>query len=180
VDTTATLQAKYTQRVAVVEAEITKDPKNYDMLIAQAEAYQQWAADVQQATNKVASPDDTPLWLKSLSYFKRAAAVKKLDSATRTNMAIAQFYSGDPGKAIAMAQEIVKADPKFAPVHFNMGVFYTMTGNAAAGAAEYKAYLALDPKGEWAAEAQKRITDLNAQGASTPSSPGTGSLPTTP
>jgi tetratricopeptide (TPR) repeat protein len=177
VETTATLAAKYAPRIAAVDAELKKDAKSYDLLITQADAYQQWASDVQQATQKVATTDDTPLWLKSLAFYKRAAAVKALDANSSTDMSVAQFFSGDPQGAIAAAQRVVKSYPKFAPVHFDMGLFYSLIGDSPTSIAEYQRYLALDPKGQWAAEAQTRIAALNKQPASTPGTSPTASIP---
>jgi Flp pilus assembly protein TadD len=88
--------------------------------------------------------------------------VKPGDPNTETDYAIALFYSGDGAAAISTANAVAKANPKFAPVQFNMGVFYAYSGDRASAIKAYEQYIKLEPKGELVAEANSRLAELRS------------------
>jgi Flp pilus assembly protein TadD len=162
--TIAAANAQYSVQTKAADAELAKDPANYDLLVKQAQTYHDWAGTITQA-DQGASGQDRPLWLLAVDFYKKALAVKPGDPSVSTDMAICQFYSGDTVGALATAQAVAKANPTFAPVHFNMGVFYTFSNDTAKAVAEYELYIKLAPTGELVAEAKTRITELKAQPA---------------
>jgi Flp pilus assembly protein TadD len=164
--TLAALTATYAEKTKSIDASLAADPTNYEMLVTQAQTYGDWAASVMDATPET-DGTDRPLWLLSVDFYKRALAVKPGDPAVATDMAIVQFYSGDTAGAIATAEAVVKADPTFAQVHFNMGVFYSVAGDNARAIKEYETYVRLAPSGELVAEANSRIASLKS-GTTTP------------
>ena len=176
-NTSATITAiagKFSGRIAASDETLKKEPKNYDVLVAQGRAYQDWATElVQLAPNGAAA--DPELFNKAVEFYKRALAVKATDPNVATDMAVTQFYSGDTDGAIATAEAVVKAYPKFAPVHFNMGVFFGQKGDSARGIAEFQRYVTRDPKGQMVSKANELIAELQkkpaAQGDLTPASP---------
>jgi hypothetical protein len=159
------------------EASITADPKNYSLLIAQANAYYDWASQVLQAA-QTQTDKDISLWKSAATYYRRALAVKPGDPSVSTDYSIALFYAGDVTQAIALGEQVRKADPTFSPIVFNLGIFYansgTSDGNAKAKAA-FEAYLKMDPTGTNAASAKDFISKL----AATPSTTTSGSATTT-
>jgi tetratricopeptide (TPR) repeat protein len=165
-DTIAAIGTRYSDKTKSIDASLGADPMNYDLLVTQAQTYHDWAGEIMNATQQTGG-SDRPLWILALDYYKRALAVKPGDPNVTTDMAIVQFYTGDTAGAIATAEALVKVDPKFAPVHFNMGVFYDMSGDTARAISEYEAYIKLAPTGELVTEANTRITGLKS-GATTP------------
>jgi len=168
-DASSTIEAantRYSAETKATDAELAKTPGSYDLLVKQAQAYHDWAGTIA-AADKGASGADRPLWLLAVDLYKRALAVKPGDPNVATDMSIAQFYSNDTTGALATAEAVVKADPTFAPVHFNMAVFYTFSNDTAKAIAEYEAYMRLAPNGELVAEAKTRIASLKAQPAPT-------------
>lgn len=167
----ATANTRYSGETKANDAALAKDPNNYELLVKQAQAYHDWAGALLQA-DQGASGADRPLWLLAVDFYRKALAVKPGDPSVTTDMAICQFYSGDQAGALTTAQDVAKANPTFAPVHFNMGVFYTFANDAAKAIAEYELYVKLAPSGELVAEANTRIKELKAQpapsGATTP------------
>lgn len=167
-DTAATIAAKYAEKTRATDEALKADPKNYDLLLAQAQTYQDWAGEIVTAAAGQSGGADRPLWLLSVDFYRRALAVKPGDPNVETDYSIAVFYSGDTTGAIEAAQKVAKANPKFAPVQFNMGVFYTYSGDRASAIAAYEKYLKLDPQGELVSEAKTRLTELrSAPAAST-------------
>jgi tetratricopeptide (TPR) repeat protein len=160
----ATANTKYSIETKATDAALATDPKNYDLLVKQAQAYHDWANAVMQA-NQQQSGADRPLWLLAVDFYQKALAVKPGDPNVMTDMSIAQFYSGDAVTALATAEGVAKANPTFAPVQFNLGVFYTFENQVAKAIAAYEGYLKIAPTGELATEANTRITSLKSQPA---------------
>jgi len=161
--------------------QLQADPKNYAALVSLGNAYFDWAIAKEQAsqgtTTSVAAL--APLWLAAKDAYARALEVKGDESPVRTDYAITVFYSGDNVTAIKLAEEVVKADPTFSPAFFNLGVFYSATGEAAKAIAAFQQYLKLDPKGSKGGNpdfAKQRIAELQKAGSSQGA---TGSAPAT-
>ncbi|MDO8914962.1 MAG: hypothetical protein Q7W16_02615 [Coriobacteriia bacterium] len=166
-DTVAAISAKYVTTTQNNDNALKTDPKNYNLLVSQAQAYHDWANEIMQSTQQQGGTD-RPLWLLAVDFYRKALEVKAGDPNVTTDMAIAQFYSGDIEGAIATGLALEKADAKFAAVRFNMGVFYGAAGDNASAIAQYEAYIKLDPKGDLVTEANTRIADLKANPGSAP------------
>ncbi len=173
-ETIAAIAAKYAGRINAGDTTLKTDPKNYDVLLSMARSYQDWGTELIQLSQKMGG-SDLPLFLKSVGYYKQALAVKPGDPAVATDMAIAQFYSGDAPGAIATAEGVIKKDPKFAPAHFNLGIFYGQTGDNARAVSELQTSLSLDPKGASAQSAKQLIAEFQQKAGT--SSPPPGSVP---
>lgn len=168
-DTVSAIAAKYAATTKSNDTALKSDPKNYNLLVSQGQTYHDWANEIVQST-KQQGVADRPLWLLAVDFYRKALDVKAGDPNVTTDMAIAQFYSGDTDGAIATGLALEKADAKFAAVRFNMGVFYTALGDNASAIAQYEQYLKLDPSGDLVTEAKTRIADLQASaGSTTPS-----------
>jgi tetratricopeptide (TPR) repeat protein len=168
-DTVSAIAAKYATTTQNNDTALKTDPKNYNLLVSQAQTYHDWANEVMQST-KQQGVADRPLWLLAVEFYSRALEVKAGDPNVTTDMAIAQFYSGDIEGAIATGLALEKADAKFAAVRFNMGVFYSAVGDNANAIAQYEQYIKLEPSGDLVSEAKTRITDLQASVGSTTTS----------
>lgn len=181
-DTTAAIQAidaRFTPIVTAREASITADPKNYDLLVAQANDYYDWASQVLQ-TAKTVTPANQQTWKAASTYYQRALALKPGDPNVSTDYTIALFYAGDVNQAITVAEQVRKANPTFSPVVFNIGIFYSNSGlpnGASKAIAAFQDYLKMDPNGSNAANAKQYITELQKQAGSSTT---TGSATTTP
>jgi len=163
-DTTAAIQAinlKWTPQITAREASITADPKNYDLLLAQGQAYFDWAAEIQQAT-KSATAADQALGNAATDYSQRALGRNPGEPNATTDYSIALLYSGETTQAISVAEGVKAANPTFSPVLFNLGIFYRTAGDNARAKEAFEAYLKLDPNGSNAASAQQQLTQINS------------------
>ena len=186
-DTTAQVQAinlRSAPEIQAREASITADPKNYDLLVAQANAYSDWASQVLAVTQPQQTAADVTLWTSAVPYYERALKVKPGDPNVETDYSIALFYSGAGQKAIDEAIAIRKANPTFAPVLFNLGIYYASTGSAGdipKAEEAFQAYLKLAPTGNQAANAKDALAKLaastNSGSGTTSSVPGTATTP---
>jgi tetratricopeptide (TPR) repeat protein len=161
--TTQTIDAiglQFTPIIKAAETSLTADPKNYDLLVAQAQNYYGWGQQVQEALKGAGSGQDTPIWKAASTYYARALAIKSGDVATMGDYAVTLFYSGDTAAAIVEGEKVKAADPKFAPNIFNLGIFYASSGDNAKAKAAFEAYLVLAPQGDMAQAAKDNIAAL--------------------
>jgi len=156
----AAIGLQFTPIIQAAEASLTADPKNYDLLLAQATNYYDWGQQVQTALGASASGQDAPIWKSAASLYARALAVKPGDKTVMGDYAVALHYSGDTSAAIVAAEKVRALDPKFAPNLFNLGVFYATTGDKVKAKAAFEAYLAVEPTGQMAQSAKDNITAL--------------------
>lgn len=159
-ESTQTIALKWTPQINAREASLTAEPKNYDLLVAQAESYFGWAYDVQQAQPSEPTTSN-PLWGSARSFFERAVAVKATDATVIGDYAITLFYTGDTTGAIAAGEQARKLDPSVVQNLFNLGNYYATAGNNAKAVEMYQAYLAAAPNGELAQAAKDNIASLS-------------------
>ncbi len=161
--TTDTLNAIAAQAQPVIDAvdtSLTAQPKNYDLLLDQAQNYYDWASQVQQAT-KGKTGQDTPIWAKALPYYQRAvAATKSPDPGVLTDYSVAMFFSGETTTAISLGKQIESTTPTFTPVVYNLAIFYLDQGDNTSAKAQLQQYLKLAPSGQDAANAQSILKSL--------------------
>jgi tetratricopeptide (TPR) repeat protein len=158
--TIAAIALQHTPIIQAAETSLTADPKNYDLLLAQATNYYDWAQQVQTAVGSSDTSQSAPIWKSAASLYGRALAVKPGDKAVMGDYAVALHYSGETAAAIAEGEKVRALDPKFAPNLFNLGVFYGTAGDKVKAKAAFEAYLAADPTGTLAQSARDAITSL--------------------
>jgi len=66
-------------------------------------------------------------------------------------------YAGNLEKSYSEFRHALDIDPSFAPAIFNLALFYERTNAPANAATQWKHYLELDSKSNWAKEAQGRL-----------------------
>jgi tetratricopeptide (TPR) repeat protein len=159
-ESTQTIALKYTPSINAREASLTVEPKNYDLLVAQAETYFGWAYDTQQVTPSEPTTAN-PLWASASTYFKRALDIKATDATIIGDYAITLFYSGDVGGAITQGEKAKALDPKVVQNLYNLGNYYATAGDNAKAIASYQAYLTAAPSGELVQSAKDNIAALS-------------------
>lgn len=167
VETTAELAAQYTQQITSLEASLTADPKNYDILVAQGENYLGWALQYATLTNSLPDTSST-VWASAISYFDRAIKIRATDGTVLGDYAMALFYSGETTAAIAAGEKSRTLDPTGAQNLYNLGNYYSAAGDTAKALEAYKACLTANsasasPNADLAQAAQTQITSLGGQ-----------------
>jgi len=159
-ETSQSIALKWTPVINAREASITADPKNYNLLTAQAQSYFSWANEVQQTTPS-ASTTSNPLWASAATYYKRAIEIQATEAPVIGDYAITLFYSGDTTGAIAAGEQAKKLDPSVVQNLFNLGNYYATAGDNAKAIENYQAYLTAAPSGELAQAAKDNIAALS-------------------
>jgi tetratricopeptide (TPR) repeat protein len=162
-ESTPTIALKYAATVQALEASLTVNPKDYDLLVEQADTYFSWAYDVQQTMPTSESPTANPLWVTARGYYQRAVAVKATDATTLGDYAITLFYSGETTAAISMGEKSRTLDPKLTQNLYNLGNYYAAAGQNAKAIEAFKAYISADATGQLVQQAQSNITALGGQ-----------------
>lgn len=146
--------------IRAIEASLTVEPKNYDLLVQQANSYFEWALAVRQAIAGTTRTDDQPIWKMASSYYERALKVKPGDPNVMTDYSVTIYYSNQPLQAVVLGEQIAAKNPKFAPIQFNLGLYYETLGDKANAKKALQKYLELDPNGANAATAKERLAAL--------------------
>jgi tetratricopeptide (TPR) repeat protein len=161
-ETTASLAAQYTPQVQAIEASLTADPKNYNLLVEQGNLYLDWANALQSAQPSE-SPTSNPLWGSALTYYQRAVAIKKTDAPVMGDYGISLFFSGETSAAIAAGETARSLDPTLATNLFMLGEYYATAGQNAKAIEAFQAYVKAAPTGNMVTQAKSNITALGGQ-----------------
>jgi tetratricopeptide (TPR) repeat protein len=161
-ETVNAIGAQAAPTIKALEASLTAQPTNYSLLVNQADAYFEWALAVRKALAGTTRTDDQSIWKASSGYFERALKVKPGDPNVMTDYSVTLYYSNQVLQAIVTAEQIVDKNPKFAPIRYNMGLYYRTLGDKANAKKAFEAYLQLEPTGENAASAKDNLTAIAA------------------
>lgn len=162
-ESTQTIAAKYAATVQALDASLTVEPKNYSLLLEQADTYFSWASDVQQTLPSTETPLANPLWATARGYYARAVSVVATDATTFGDYAITLFYSGETTAAITAGEKARTLDPKLTQNLYNLGNYYATAGETTAAISAFKAYISADASGSLVQQAQSNITALGGQ-----------------
>ena len=101
---------------------------------------------------------DTQNYAEAISYYEKSLAQDPKATDVRTDMATAYFYSGDPDKALAEFDVVLKQNPNHANALFNQGMVRWKGKMDVAGAvASWKKLLQVNPNYDRRAEVETFI-----------------------
>jgi tetratricopeptide (TPR) repeat protein len=101
---------------------------------------------------------DTQSYPEAIQYYERSLAQNPKATDVRTDMGTAYFYSGDPDKALAEFEVVLKENPTHANALFNQGMVRWKGKMDVTGAvASWKKLLATNPNYERRAEVETFI-----------------------
>ena len=101
---------------------------------------------------------------RALQYLVIAEGEVGANAAVHNDLGVAYLESGDASRLEKAREEFLHAlndDPSFADAAFNLGLFYERTNAPAQAQAQWKHYLELDSKTDWAREARERLQGLS-------------------
>lgn len=161
------INAKYAVNAQTFQTAVASEPTSYTALVNLGNTYLDWGGELRQAgqasqANTATVAASVPLFEGAKNAYTTALEVKPGDKAVEGDLAIALFYTGDVNGAIVLAEKVIKKDPKFSAVWFNLGNFYATAGQNDQALKAYQEYLKLEPQGELATAAQQNITQLQS------------------
>jgi len=101
---------------------------------------------------------------RAISYLEIAEREVGASASLHNDLGVAYLESGNPARSDKAEQEFqhaLESDPSFAPAVFNLGVFYERSNKTVQAVAQWKRYLELDSKSDWAMEARGRLQGLS-------------------
>jgi tetratricopeptide (TPR) repeat protein len=101
---------------------------------------------------------------RAIQYLEIASREVGATADVHNDLGVAYLESGDSVKLDQSGTEFQRSlglDPSFAAALFNLALFYERENQPIAAAAQWKRYLELDPRSDWAKEAQGRLQGLN-------------------
>jgi len=101
---------------------------------------------------------------RAVPYLENAAGEVGAGAAVHNDLGVAYLESGNASQLQKAGAEFLRAlelDKSLATASFNLAVFYERTNATAQAEAQWKQYLELDSKSDWAAEARDRLEGLS-------------------
>jgi tetratricopeptide (TPR) repeat protein len=101
---------------------------------------------------------------RAIPYLAIAEGEVGASADVHNDLGVAYLESGDASQIDRAKQEFLhalKVDPTFADAAFNLALFYERTNATAQAEAQWKKYLELDSKSQWAGEARERLQGLS-------------------
>lgn len=173
------ISVQYAPAAQALEQAVASEPTSYTALVNLGNTYVDWGAAVEQAaqTNASAAGADVPMWNSAKSAYERAVAIRADEAGVLGDYAVTLFKLGDVEGAIIRGEEAVAIDGEFAPVWFNLGLFYEAANQPDKAIVAYETYVAVDPEGVSGdmARAQEAIARLQGGGTTAPDGGATSS-----
>ncbi len=94
---------------------------------------------------------------EAIALYRRALEADPAQPEAHYNLGFIASERGDHASAARSFEAALESDPAFADAHFNLAMTLDALGRAAEARAHWSSYLALDPTGEWAEVARKRL-----------------------
>ena len=162
------IAASYQPTILSYEEGLQSGEASATLYVNLGNAYFDWALEVQSAASQGLVPTgaDTSLWLTAVTYYEQAVAAGETTPQVLTDMAVAQFYSGDTDGAIASVEQALADSPDFLLAYYNAGIFYAAAGRTGDAVVAFERYIELDPgdSPERTQYVQDQLAELEAGG----------------
>jgi tetratricopeptide (TPR) repeat protein len=101
---------------------------------------------------------------RAIPYLESASRESGATAAVHNDLGVAYFESGNSWQMEKAEAEFLRAameTPAFPPAVFNLALFYERTNAIPRAEAQWRRYLELDSRSNWALEAQERLQGSN-------------------
>lgn len=159
--TVAEIEATYTPQIKAMEDGLAKDPTNKDQLVSLGSTYMSWGQELAQSADQNAMALATTKFASSSSAWEKAYKMDPKNKEIGGDYATALFYSGKSTEAIDLARTVLKDNPKYAIVWFNLGMYLSGTDKTGATTA-FENAIKFDTTGQYKTVAQQNIDALKA------------------
>lgn len=169
----AAINAKHQPAIDALKPVEASAPGSYTATVNVANAYFDWAQELSTPAAGASQPTTAAIaaaiqtWALARTEFDKATKIKPQDPSVQTDRAVTMFYSNDATAAVATVQKVIAQDPTFAPAWLNAAIFYDALGQNEQAILAYRKYVAIDPKGQNVAYANKRLGELTGSGSTT-------------
>ena len=166
------INAQFAPAAQALEQAVASEPTSYTALVNLGNTYVDWGAAVEQVaqSNQSAAGADLPMWNSAKSAYERALAIRADEAGVLGDYAVTLFKLGDVQGAIVQGEQAVALDDQFAPVWFNLGLFYEAANQPDQAIVAYQTYMEVDPQGLSGDQqrAQEALARLQGGGSEAP------------
>lgn len=145
-----------------IKAKLDLEPENIDLITGLGNGYYDWGLDLLQ----IDQPDRAEKMFKqAIGFYQRTLKVNPTNTAVRTDMSNAYYYTKQFDKSVEELNLALQADTSFTPAWYNLGYRHFEKENYSEAIKAWERFLALEPQGETAervkamlAEARQKVT----------------------
>lgn len=123
----STINNQFQAQATSTEALVKEDPKNKDLLAQLAGIYSQWGSSLLQIQNDTAQQQASQHLASAADYWKQAYDLSPKDKEIAGDYATSLYYVGETDEAIKVAKQVVKDNPTYATVWYNLGIYLSDT-----------------------------------------------------
>lgn len=162
--TVADINAQYQSTVTAVETALKEKPEDVNTMVSLASTYMDWGMALMQSGDANGQTDGMAKIASSVSVWEKAYAANPTSKEIGGDYATALYYSGEDDKAVELARKVLKDNPEYATVWYNLGMYLSATDSAEAIKA-FENAVKFDTSGQYKQSAQANIDALKAQPA---------------
>lgn len=158
----ADINTQYQSTVTAVEAALKEKPEDVNTMVSLASTYMDWGFALMQSGDANGQTDGMAKIASSVSIWEKAYAANPTSKEIGGDYATALYYSGQTDKAVELARKVLKDNPKYATVWYNLGMYLAET-DAAEAIKAFENAVKFDTDGQYKQSAQTNIDALKAQ-----------------
>lgn len=156
------INAQYSAQVAALEGVLKEKPEDKDTLVSLAGAYMDWGTNLMQSGDASATAAGGTKLISSLPIWEKAYKLDPNSKEVGGDYATALFYSGQTDKAVELARKVLKANPEYATVWFNLGMYLSDT-DIPESIKAFETAIKYDKEGAYKTQAQANIDTLKKE-----------------
>lgn len=133
VQSVAAINAQYQASVASTEPIVKKEPNNQEQVASLAGLYTQWGMSLVALQNNTdAQTQGVEKLTLARQYWEQAYKIDPKNKEVAGDYATSLFYTNDTDGAVKVARQVVKDNPTYSTVWYNLGIFLSGTDKAGA------------------------------------------------
>lgn len=121
------INSQFQAQATSTEAIVKKDPKNKVEVAQLASLYSQWGTSLMQIQDNTAQQQAATHLTDANKYWEQAYKLDPKDKEIAGDYATSLYYIGKRDEAIKVAKQVVKENPKYATVWYNLGIYLSDT-----------------------------------------------------
>lgn len=129
----SSINAQYQASVASTEPIVKKEPNNQEQVASLAGLYTQWGMALMALQNNTdAQTQGAEKLALAKQYWEQAYKLDPKNKEIAGDYATSLYYTGDTAGAVKVARQVVKDNPTYSTVWYNLGIFLSETDKTGA------------------------------------------------
>lgn len=158
------VDAKHQAKIDQLKTRSSKESTSIALMSDFGNEYFDWGVELQQNAQANKSEEmfkrSQEMFGQSLNYYQKVLTVNPTNTAVRTDMSSAYYYTGQIDKSLEELKVVVQMDPNLTPAWFNLGLRYYEKQNFPEAIKAWEQFLALEPQGQYADQIKAKIAEM--------------------